>query len=65
MLPVVVTVNLPAGSSTALASSVGSTSGTLPLNGALGTATGGVLGTYQQRVTITDGDKLTHQVTIK
>jgi hypothetical protein len=55
MQPVVVTYSLPAGSSTSIVNSVGSTSGLLQLNGTLGTASLGVLGAVQQRVTVTDG----------
>ncbi len=55
MQPVVVTYSLPAGSSTSIAASQGSTSGLLQLNGTLGTAALGVLGTVQQRITVTSG----------
>ncbi len=55
MQPIVVTYNLPAGNASTIAQSQASTSGALQLNGTLGTAVGGVLGTYQQRVTITSG----------
>lgn len=55
MLPIVVTMNLPAGVATSIANVQGSTSGFLALNGTLGTASGGDLGTYQQRVVITSG----------
>ena len=55
MLPVVVTMSLPAGNASTIAQAQSSTSGFLQLNGTLGTAAGGVLGTYQQRVTVTSG----------
>jgi hypothetical protein len=58
MQPVVVTLAYPLGNATTIAQSQGSTSGAFQLNGTLGTAAplgAGVLGTYQQRVTVTSG----------
>lgn len=52
-LPQVVTLNFPTGNASTIAQLQGSTSVALQLNGTLGTALGGKLGTFQQRVTVT------------
>ena len=55
MQPIIVNYVLPAGNASTIAASQGSTSTTLVLSGPLGTTTNGVLGPYQQRVTVTSG----------